>query len=225
MAHMALLQDTQSVLPRCDFLAGDHLFHQGDRNRGLHKIISGTVTVYRVTSDGYRQIEAFSGPGDFVSLCLSSTSPTSAEALSDVVTEYISRAAFERRLLIDAMFRDTMFSEIDRAAAEARRQSTLLTRRCAMERVAGFVQFLAARFAMGADGFTPIAMSRCDIADHLGLTLETVSRMMNRLKQTGVIDMPRPDRFRVINRVALRRLSGHSDFDTDTGVDMRCTAN
>ena len=225
MAQTALLQDNQSVSPRRSFLAGDHLFHQGDKNRVLHKIISGTVTVYRVTSDGYRQIEAFAGPGDFVSLCLSSISPTSAEALSDVVTEYLSRAAFERRLLTDAVFRNTMFSEIDRAAAEARWQSTLLVRRCAMERVAAFVQFLAARFTVGADGFTPIAMSRSDMADHLGLTLETVSRMMNRLKQTGVIDMPRPDRFRVINLVALRRLLGHSGFDADTGIDMRCTAN
>ncbi len=225
MAHTALVQDNQSVSPRRDFLAGEHLFHQGDNNRGLHRIISGTVTVYRVTSDGYRQIEAFAGPGDFVSLCLSSTSPTSAEALSDVATDYLSRAAFERRLLTDAVFRDTIFSEIDRAAAEARRQSTLLARRCAMERVADFVLFLAARFATGTDDYTPIAMSRCDMADHLGLTLETVSRMMNRLKQTGVIDMPRPDRFRVINRAALCRLSGHSDFETATGVDMRCTAN
>lgn len=225
MAHTALLQDTQSVLPRCDFLAGRHLFHQGDNNRGLYRIISGTVTVYRVTSDGYRQIEAFSGPGDFVSLCLSSTSPTSAEALSDVVTEYISRPTFERCLLTDAVFRNAIFSEIDRAAAEARRQSTLLARRCAMERVAEFVQFLSARFATGADGFTPIAMSRCDIADHLGLTLETVSRMMNRLKQSGVIDMPRPDRFRVINRAALCRLSGHSNFDEGARAHERCMAN
>ena len=55
------------------FASAEHLFHQGDADRGLHKILSGTVTVYRVTADGYRQIEAFAGPGDYVSLCLSST--------------------------------------------------------------------------------------------------------------------------------------------------------
>ena len=54
-------------------------------------------------------------------------------------------------------------------------------------------------------------MSRCDMADHLGLTLETVSRMLNRFKQTNVIDLPRPDRFRILNYNCLSRLAGRSD--------------
>ena len=54
-------------------------------------------------------------------------------------------------------------------------------------------------------------MSRCDIADHLGLTIETVSRMLNQFKQTGVIDMPRADRFRLRNRQYLKRLAGQND--------------
>lgn len=193
------------------FASAEHLFHQGDADRGLHKILSGTVTVYRVTADGYRQIEAFAGPGDYVSLCLSSTSPTSAEALSPVETDYVSRAAFERRLLEDAEFRAEVFRDIDKAAADARRQATLLACRCAKERVADFVLFLAGRFRPRADGYIPIPMSRCDMADHLGLTLETVSRMLNRLKQTGIIDLPRPDRFRIADIGRLRRQAGRGD--------------
>ncbi len=196
---------------RRGFAAAEHLFHQGDADRGLHKILSGTVTVYRVTADGYRQIEAFAGPGDYVSLCLSSTSPTSAEALSPVETDYVSRAAFERRLLEDAEFRAEVFRDIDKAAADARRQATLLACRCAKERVADFVLFLAGRFRPRADGYIPIPMSRCDMADHLGLTLETVSRMLNRLKQTGIIDLPRPDRFRIADIGRLRRQAGRGD--------------
>lgn len=193
------------------FASAEHLFYQGDADRGLHKILSGTVTVYRVTADGYRQIEAFAGPGDYVSLCLSSTSPTSAEALSPVETDYVSRAAFERRLLEDAEFRAEVFRDIDKAAADARRQATLLACRCAKERVADFVLFLAGRFRPRADGYIPIPMSRCDMADHLGLTLETVSRMLNRLKQTGIIDLPRPDRFRIADIGRLRRQAGRGD--------------
>lgn len=166
------------------------------------------MTVYRVTADGYRQIEAFAGPGEYVSLCLSSTSPTSAEALSGVETEYVSRANFERCLLEDAGFRGDVFREIDKASADARRQATLLACRCAMERVAAFVLFLDARFAADDVGYTPIPMSRCDMADHLGLTLETVSRMLNRMKREGVIQLPRPDRFRVLSRSRLCALSG-----------------
>lgn len=192
------------------FRPREHLFHQGDPERGIHRIISGTVTVYRVTADGHRQIEAFAGPDDYVSLCLSATSPTSAEALDSVTTEYIGRAAFERRLLEDAAFRAEIFRDIDKAAADARRQATLLACRCAEERVADFVIFLDNRFPPLADGYTPILMSRCDMADHLGLTLETVSRMLNRLKQRAIIDLPRPDRFRILDVRRLYRTAGRN---------------
>ena len=96
MARIAAVFEMQanSASVRQVYAAGDHLFHQGDTDRGIHKIVSGTVTVYRVTADGHRQIEAFAGPGDYVSLCLCATSPTSAEALSRVETEYVTRAAF-----------------------------------------------------------------------------------------------------------------------------------
>lgn len=191
-----------------EYVPGEHLFHQGDADRGIHRVLRGTVTVYRVTADGYRQIEAFAGPGEYVSLCLSSTSPTSAQALGAVATEYVTRANFERCLLEDANFRADVFREIDKASADARRQATLLACRCAMERVAAFVLFLDGRFDVDGEGYTPIPMSRCDMADHLGLTLETVSRMLNRLKRSGVIELPRPDRFRVVSRSRICALSG-----------------
>ena len=149
MARIAAVFEMQanSASVRQVYAAGDHLFHQGDTDRGIHKIVSGTVTVYRVTADGHRQIEAFAGPGDYVSLCLCATSPTSAEALSRVETEYVTRAAFERRLLEDAQFRQEVFRDIDKSAADARRQATLLACRCAKERVAEFVLFLDSHFA------------------------------------------------------------------------------
>ena len=69
MARIAAVFEMQanSASVRQVYAAGDHLFHQGDTDRGIHKIVSGTVTVYRVTADGHRQIEAFAGPGDYVS--------------------------------------------------------------------------------------------------------------------------------------------------------------
>jgi CRP-like cAMP-binding protein len=215
MARMVAVYETLGTPAsvRQVYAAGDHLFYQGDAERGIHKIISGTVTVYRVTADGHRQIEAFSGPGDYVSLCLCSVSPTSAEALSRVETEYVGRTAFERKILENSTFRQEVFLEIDKTAADARRQATLLACRCAKERVADFVLFLDSHFEPRTDGYSPIHMSRCDMADHLGLTLETVSRMLNSFKQSGIIDMPRPDRFRILNRKYLQRLAGQNDQD------------
>lgn len=194
---------THSGTATLNYPAGEHLFHQGDNDRGIHRIVSGTVTIYRVTPDGHRQIEAFAGPGEYVSLCLSSTSPTSAQALSNVATRFMGRPSFERRLMEDVDFRREIFHEIDRAGADARRQATLLACRSAAERVSAFVLDLNARFQPDAAGFTPIPMSRCEMADYLGLTLETVSRMLNRLKRRELIDLPRADRFRVRNVASL----------------------
>jgi len=209
---MALTAQTGAVT--LNYPAGAHLFHQGDTDRGIHRIRSGTVTIYRVTQDGHRQIEAFAGQGDYVSLCLSSTSPTSAKALSPVTTRFMGRAAFERCLLEDVDFRREIFHEIDRASAEARRQATLLTCRSAVERVSAFVLDMSAQFRPDEVGFTPIPMSRCEMADYLGLTLETVSRMLNRLKRRGVIDLPRADRFRIKSIAQLRAIAGaYSDQD------------
>lgn len=192
------------------YAPGEHLFYQGDPGRGVHRIRKGTVTVYRVFADGYRQIEAFAGPGEYVALCLSSTSPTSAEALTYVETEHVTRTAFERQILEDATFRADVYRLIDKASADAWQQAGQLACRCAKQRVAAFVLFLESRFEEDEDGYTQIPMSRCDMADHLGLTLETVSRMLNQLKQRGMIDLPRPDRFRVLERRALRDLTGNA---------------
>lgn len=211
MATPIDIGSTQAVTHSYD--AGDHLFHQGDLDRGIHRIRKGTVTVYRVTADGHRQIEAFAGPGDYASLCLSATSPTSAEALSDVETEYLSRAAFERLILEDPEFRADIFLVIDKASSDARRQATLLACRCAMERVAAFVVFLEERFGTEGDRYTHIPMSRSEMADYLGLTLETVSRMFSRLKQAEIIELPRSDRFKVKDRARLIRNTGEDSID------------
>lgn len=209
---MALTAQTTAMT--LNYPAGDHLFHQGDTDHGIHRVLSGTVSIYRVTPDGLRQIEAFAGPGDYVSLSLSSTIPTSAKALNSVTTQFLARAAFERRLLEDIDFRHEIFQAMDKAVAEARRQASLLACRSAVERVSAFVLDLTTRFRPDEAGFTPIPMSRCEMADHLGLTLETVSRMLNWLKRRGVIDLPHANRFRIKSAAQLRAIAGaYSDQD------------
>ena len=198
------------------FRDGSHLFHQGDASDGLHRIVSGCVMVYRVSADGHRQVEAFLGRGDPVSLCLSYTSPNSAQALGPVETDWVPRAEFERRLLDDHDFRAFVFREIDRTAQSIRQQAMLLACRSALQRVAHFMTRLEERFDRLPDGHIPFLMGRIDIADHLGLTLETVSRMINRLKQTGVIALPRSDRFSIVSSARLQHLSGPPEtLDTD----------
>lgn len=192
------------------FHPGDHLFYQGDTPSGVYRLTSGTVIVYRMTLDGQRQIQDFAGPGDLLGLNLSGVQSTSAEALTAVESEVLARSTFERALESDPDFRHAVFAEIDTLLTAAREQSLLLGFRCAMERTSAFLLFLVTRFEADADGFVPILMSRSDIADYLGLTLETVSRMLNRLKHDRVIDLPRPDRFRVLQCQRLYDLAGLS---------------
>jgi CRP/FNR family transcriptional regulator len=105
-------------------------------------------------------------------------------------------------------FRQSVLTLISQLLQDAREQALLLGRKNAMERTASFLIFLNDRFCDPATGFAPIRMSRCDIADYLGLTLETVSRMMNKLKKHGVIALPQPNTFRVLNRSRLVALAG-----------------
>ncbi len=196
-----------------DFARGDHLFFQGDPHCGVFQIVTGTVTVYRLMSDGRRQIQAFAGPGDFLGLTLSADHDVSAQAVTDVEATFFPRAVFDRALRDDPDFRRAVFDLIGSMLMAARQQAVLLGRKCARERTASFLLEIAERCGAGASEYVEIPMSRCDIADYLGLTLETVSRMMSQFKQMGVIDLPRPHRFRLLDRARLVRLSGDDEAD------------
>ena len=95
----------------------------------------------------------------------------------------------------------------------SREQSLLLGRKSAIERTATILLFLDSRFADSATGFVDIRMSRCDMADYVGLTLETVSRMMNQLKRQGIIELPQPNRFRIVDRKRLVATAGEPGDD------------
>lgn len=196
------------------FAPHEHLYFQGDGPTGVYQIVSGTVILYRLTADGRRQIQDFASAGDLLALTFADEHDLSAEALTEVEAHFVPRAAFDRALQEDAHFRHAIFTLIGDMLHAAREQAMLLGLKSAMERTASFLIFLEGRFHDPAGGYTPIRMSRCDIADYLGLTLETVSRMLNRLKQQGVIDLPRPDLFRVLDRTRLLALSGEHDADT-----------
>jgi CRP-like cAMP-binding protein len=101
-----------------------------------------------------------------------------------------------------------MLTLIGNMLRASREQSMLLGRKSAMERTATFLLFLNSRFADPRTLFVDIRMSRCDMADYVGLTLETVSRMMNQLKRQGIIELPQSSRFRIADRKRLIAAAG-----------------
>lgn len=193
---------------RLRFAPHEHLFFQGDQPTGVFQIVSGTVIVYKLMTDGRRQIQDFASNGDFLALTFADVQDLSAEALTDVEADFIARSGFDRALQDNCEFRRSIFNLISDMLNASREQALLLGRKCAMERTATFLLFLDSRFADPATGFMDIRMSRCDMADYVGLTLETVSRMMNQLKRQGIIELPQSNRIRISDRKRLIAAAG-----------------
>lgn len=190
---------------------GDHAYFQGDRPKGVYEIRSGTMMLYKLMADGRRQVQDFASKGDYLALTFAERHSLSAEALTDVEICFVSRAAFDMAFMEKDSFRREMFTLVSSKLQASRDQALLLGRKSASERTASFILFLASRFEAPETGYVTIPMSRADIADYLGLTLETVSRMLNRFKKAGLIDLPQPSRFRLMDRKRLRTAAGDGD--------------
>lgn len=175
---------------RCQQLAfarNAEIFSQEDESASLYKVISGVVRATRLMDDGRRHIVAFYYPSDVFGMEGGDTREFNAEAVTDCriacirrseVGDEMERSGFSPRELWKVM------------AAELQRfqqHSFILSRLSAVERVWCFLQVMAAR-ADDAD-VIELPMSRTDIADHLGLTIETVSRAFTHLRRTGAIDI------------------------------------
>jgi len=174
---------------RLKLAKGKTLILEGDPADSVYNIAVGDIALSRLAGDGRRQILGFLGCGDFIGLTLSENYTFSAEALTD--TEL---CRFDRRALEDLAERFPGLDRQVRRMGAAAMDSMLdlvfaLGRKTAEERVASFLIELAEKQGCS---HTPaetlrLAMTRADIADFLGLTLETVSRSLSRLKRDGVI--------------------------------------
>ena len=169
----------------------------------LYKVVSGTVRTYKILLDGRRQIGAFYLPGDIFGLEVGEQHALSAEAVTLSKILVIKRAA-----VVSLAGRDieTAHQLWTFTARELRRVQNhlLLLNKTAPERVASFLLEMAERAE--AKGELELAMSRQDIADYLGLTIETVSRMLTQFENASAIALPTPKRIVLLNRTVLKRL-------------------
>ena len=179
------------IVSRIPVAAGQTLFQEGDEAEAVYNIIEGAVRLFKLLPDGRRQITGFLFSSDFIGLALRDRYAYSVEAVSDSVV-----CRFPR-LKLEALFEEMPRLEnslLDRAANElvaAQDQMLLLGRKTAVERLASFLVTLAARQGATGEGAVLILpMTRTDIADYLGLTIETVSRSITRLRKDGMIATP-----------------------------------
>jgi CRP/FNR family nitrogen fixation transcriptional regulator len=170
----------------------------------LYKVISGTVRTYKVLSDGRRQIGAFYLPGDMFGLESGAEHAFSAEAITPAKVLVIRRSTVESLAARDTSVAQQLLAMTWRELTRAQVHLMLLIK-TAQERVAGFLLEMADRGQVRNEIELP--MSRQDIADYLGLTIETVSRTLTQLENAAAIALPTSRHIVLRNRGALLRLN------------------
>ncbi len=188
---------------------GQPLFFEGDDAEHVYEIVEGVVRTSKILFDGRRQILSFGYPGDVVGLSHDRFYHCDCEAVSDVRLRVHQKNAFNTTVETDPSF----FNQLLRYAASEvnhmQEHFIMLGRKSAMEKVASFLVALMGRVGENRDCRTcfDIPMPRSDIADFLGLSHETVSRTLTRLRIDGVIDMPSKHRVCVRHPSVLNALA------------------
>ncbi|MEG1452454.1 Crp/Fnr family transcriptional regulator [Brevundimonas sp.] len=169
--------------------AGQALFHEGDPNPYVFNVVEGAVKLYRLLPDGRRQITGFLFQGDFLGLGGRGVANFTAEALTPLQTCRFKRTNFDQLLNALPALEHRLVALAGDELMAAQEQIVLLGRKTAKERLASFLVRLAARQQQlgGPENQVHLPMTRLDIADYLGLTIETVSRVMTQLKTSGLI--------------------------------------
>ena len=169
--------------------SGQALFHEGDPNPYVFNVVEGAVKLYRLLPDGRRQITGFLFQGDFLGLGGRGTANFTAEALTPLQACRFKRGNFDQLLNALPALEHRLVALAGDELMAAQEQIVLLGRKTAKERLASFLIRLADRQMQlgGPANHVHLPMTRLDIADYLGLTIETVSRVMTQLKTSGLI--------------------------------------
>lgn len=181
------------------------IYFEGDEAEHCYKVKSGTVRLCKVTEDGRRQIAAFLTEGDLFGWTDQGFYGYSAEAVTDVTLEKFSRARVDEAAKASPALGRRVLALLSTQLASAHDHLLLLGRMTAAERIASFLLELVRR--QHATGSIALPMSRKDVADYLGLTVETVSRTMSALKRKGIIWFAEPESVALKHSGALERLA------------------
>jgi CRP-like cAMP-binding protein len=200
----SLAQTMQLMGATMSYPRNAEIFGENEPAEYLYKVISGSARTYKILSDGRRQVGGFYLPGDIFGLEFSDQHTFSAEAISDTKVIVVKRSALTSLAGRDASVGRELYSLTGRELKRAQERIMLLVK-SAQERVASFLIEMADRAAANT---VELPMSRQDIADYLGLTIETVSRTLTGLETAETIAVPSSRRIVLCNRPELNRLNG-----------------
>lgn len=192
--------------------AGKALCWEGDAVKHLFQIEDGVVRLHRIIGEGRRVITAFHFAGDMIGAFLQDDVLFTAEAVTDCRIRRISRKNFHEEVARSESLRPEYINLLCRETTAAHNQMVLLSKKNAEERLCSFVIDLASRDGMRqAQGLLHVPMNRQDIADYLGITIETVSRTITKLASRNVLAPEGRHDLRIINFARLLQLAGNAD--------------
>lgn len=198
---LAALVAFERIGSRRSFQRNEEIFAEGDPADCWFKVVAGTVRLSKLMADGRRHIAEFYFAGDCFGLDNLPERRFSAEAVGDVVVMRYPRRATERLIDEDPRLARSLRDMTLQDLANAQIRMLMLGRMSAPERVATFLLDMGER--RDARRSLDLPMSRNDIADYLGLTIETVCRVLSAFKRDGLIDIPNPHRIELKDREAL----------------------
>ncbi|MCJ9672543.1 helix-turn-helix domain-containing protein [Neorhizobium sp. BETTINA12A] len=205
--------------------AGQPLFFEGDEARHIFEVIEGNLRVFRIISEGRRVITGFLHAGDMIGVSLRDNYIYTAEAITTAKVRRLSRRQFEAAIINSESLRPKVFARVCDEMAAAQDQMVLLSSKSAEERICTFLlKYLKRAMAEGnAQPIVELSMSRQDMADYLGLTIETVSRTITRLIGKGVLNVLDPaarHSIRIERPGMLAQLAGDDDDCGDMRRDL-----
>lgn len=188
--------------------AGAQLIQEGEPAQDIFTLTEGMLKIYKLMPDGRRQITGFLIPGDLVGLAYGDNYIYSAEAVTDIVACRFRRGSLLALMADHPELEHRLLSRAGNELAAAQAQMLLLGRKTARERVASFLLGLAERQDLGQGEPMPLPMNRGDIADFLGLTIETVSRTLTLMRKANLIALPDKHSVTIADLPNLRAASG-----------------
>ncbi|MBX4927904.1 CRP/FNR family transcriptional regulator [Rhizobium binae] len=209
-------------LPIERLAAGQSLFFEGDPAKGVFEVVEGSLRIFKIISDGRRVITGFLHAGDIIGVSLKDRYLYSAEAITDIRIRRISRKSFDAEVANSPELRPEVFARLCDEMAAAQDQVVLLSRKNAEERVCTFLlkELLRVLCDGRGDLVIELPMTRLDIADYLGLTIETVSRTMTKLNKKAIVVPAGRHSIRILKRSGLAQLAGNDDENGGSRMEM-----
>ncbi len=189
------------------FEAGQEVVGEGDPTESYYLVMRGMFRAVKFTRDGRRQVFAFYMPGDVCGLEPDAAHKLTIEAVDGASMAVLPRHACRVRMNDDPRLNAALFEGATRALTLSIDHMMMIGRSSAEERLAWFLTMLSTRSAEPGDIVLDLAMQRQDIADYLGLTIETVSRTFTLFRDRGFLRLPRKRRVEIVRPDALARLA------------------